>query len=316
MYPQVIYGQAPPVVLSIVSLSYLTLAVPLSLAQLARPVPPAKQKLAAFFSLYVLTWIFLVLATVALQRWHISGLYWVGAWNACALLAVIVGAVEGLTGSGKAGREVPTDAVEVEGENREAGKRKAVQAASNEPTEEQAASPSHNVWDSIGHSDSHSTAHDNREQRDEEDGEEPTERTPLMSARTRKVTVNKDVVLNEKVQDRALFWWILQCIFEVPIPISLLGTVIFLWVGSMSQSVLDGGPVGAGECADSKSISLEVLLNCFAVSSSIHPTIATLCPRNTPARPFRAQDAPILHNPRFRRLLGQHALLMVDIPIR
>lgn len=101
----------------------------------------------------------------------------------------------------------------------------------------------------IEHTDRASTA-----SRHDEDTEEATETTPLMSHRVvmpKSVLKSSGVVLEEELQDKALFWWILESLFEVPIPITLLGSILFLWVGAMSQTVLDGGWVGIGECAAS-----------------------------------------------------------------
>lgn len=202
-------------------------------------------------------------------------MYWVGAWNACTLVGLMIGAVEGLVGSGKAGREVSGESVDVQDEEQERGRKsRAVRfTGSDEGSGEQSgegarsgvdeAHSGSNVWEGIEHNDRASTT----SHHDDEGAEEATERTPLMSHRVvmrKSALKSSDVVLDETVQDRALFWWIMECLFEVPIPITLLGNILVLWVGAMSQTVLDGGWAGIGEFAISllsRHIASQVFLN-------------------------------------------------------
>ncbi len=68
--------------------------------------------------LYGLTWVFLATITFLTQRVIIAGLYWIALWNASLLVAAVLGAFEGLWGTGKAGRIVlPRD--ESDGEDEE-----------------------------------------------------------------------------------------------------------------------------------------------------------------------------------------------------
>jgi hypothetical protein len=68
--------------------------------------------------LYGLTWVFLAAVTFLAQRVVIVGLYWIVLWNASLLVAVVLGAFEGLWGTGKAGRIVlPREESESEGED-------------------------------------------------------------------------------------------------------------------------------------------------------------------------------------------------------
>ena len=68
--------------------------------------------------LYGLTWVFLAATTFLTQRVVISGLYWIALWNASLLVAAVLGAFEGLWGTGKAGRIVlPREESESEGED-------------------------------------------------------------------------------------------------------------------------------------------------------------------------------------------------------
>lgn len=185
-------------------------------------------------------------------------MYWVGAWNACTLVGVVIGAVEGLVGSGRAGRELSDESVEqLQDDEQERGRKgRAVRFSGSDQAsaegrsegtgsgQDQAHSGG-NVWEGIEHNERSGAT-----SRHDEDAEEATETTPLMSHRVvmpKSVLKSSDVVLDEELQDKALFWWILESLFEVPVPVTLLGSILFLWVGAMSQTVLDGGWVGIGE---------------------------------------------------------------------
>jgi hypothetical protein len=88
-------------------LAYLSLAIPLQLAQRLRPIPPNKQLFVILVELYGFTWLLLVGATILTRRINIVGLYWITFWNASLLVAVVLGISESLWGNGKAGRLIP-----------------------------------------------------------------------------------------------------------------------------------------------------------------------------------------------------------------
>jgi len=104
--------------LSALSLAYLSLAIPLQLAQRVRPIPPSRQRSVILVELYGLIWVFLAVITFLTQRVIIAGLYWIALWNASLLAATVLGAFEGLWGTGKAGRIVlPREESESEDED-------------------------------------------------------------------------------------------------------------------------------------------------------------------------------------------------------
>ncbi|KAH8981758.1 hypothetical protein EDB86DRAFT_416246 [Lactarius hatsudake] len=106
--------------LSAFSLAYLSLAIPLQLAQRLRPIPPSRQRSIILVELYGLTWVLLATITFLTQRVVIAGLYWIALWNASLLVAAVLGAFEGLWGTGKAGRIVlPRDESDGDGEGEE-----------------------------------------------------------------------------------------------------------------------------------------------------------------------------------------------------
>ena len=93
------------------------MAIPLQLAQRVRPIPPSRQRSVILVELYGLIWVFLAVITFLTQRVIIAGLYWIALWNASLLAATILGAFEGLWGTGKAGRIVlPREENESDGE--------------------------------------------------------------------------------------------------------------------------------------------------------------------------------------------------------
>jgi hypothetical protein len=92
---------------SALTLAYLTLAIPLQLAQDFRPITPNRQLFAVLVELYGFTWLLLVGATILTRRINIAGLYWIAFWNASLLVAVVLGMSERLWGNGRAGRSIP-----------------------------------------------------------------------------------------------------------------------------------------------------------------------------------------------------------------
>lgn len=85
---QIIYSSQYLVQLSILTLSYLSLYLPLRL--LAHYLPRHQQKSAVLLSLYSLTW-FLLLADIVLVRGpKIGGFFFITFLNAAALLATLV----------------------------------------------------------------------------------------------------------------------------------------------------------------------------------------------------------------------------------
>ncbi len=93
--------------LSAFTLAYLSLAIPLQLAQRLRPITPSKQLFAILIELYGFTWFLLVGATILTQRINVAGLYWIAFWNASLLVAVVLGMSVCLWSSGRSGRSIP-----------------------------------------------------------------------------------------------------------------------------------------------------------------------------------------------------------------
>lgn len=158
--------------------------------------------------LYGLTWVFLAAVTFLAQRVIIAGLYWIALWNASLLIAAVLGAFEGLWGTGKAGRIVlPREESESEGEDD---------------------APPH-LW------------------RPQQDEGESSETTPLIQQRSSPThSPTHSLVLDETVQDKAFFWWIFQFLISTAAPVVNLASIYVIWIGAMPQTIPDGGWVGTG----------------------------------------------------------------------
>ncbi|KAI0264235.1 hypothetical protein BC834DRAFT_884353 [Gloeopeniophorella convolvens] len=205
--PNTAHSHILAVSLSMLTLAYLSLAVPLKLAQHVRPVPPSKQRFIVLSELYALTWLFLLGSTILTERIKIAGLYWIPLWNASLLVAVVLGLFEALWGTGKAGRIIL---------------------------------PRH---EDTSDADDTDDSEENPAPRRRQEGGEASETTPLLAQRT-VVTPPRSLLLDEMVQDQAYFWWIFQLVISAAVPLINLATVFAIWVASMPQTTPDGGWVG------------------------------------------------------------------------
>jgi hypothetical protein len=93
--------------LSAFALAYLSLAIPLKVAQRVRPIPPSRHRFVILVELYALTWFLLVGATILARRINMLGLYWIALWNASLLVAVVLAILEGLSVNSKPCQVVP-----------------------------------------------------------------------------------------------------------------------------------------------------------------------------------------------------------------
>ncbi|KAH9959052.1 hypothetical protein BC827DRAFT_1215483 [Russula dissimulans] len=85
------------------------------------------------------------------------------------------------------------------------------------------------------------TEDDQEAQSGEEQEHEALETAPLLD---RHASPTRSLVLDEKTQDRAYFWWIFQFIFSTTAPLLNLATIYTIWIGAMPQTIPDGGSVG------------------------------------------------------------------------
>lgn len=105
--PNAAHGHPVATSLSALTLAYLSLAIPLQLAQRLRPITSNRQLFAILMELYGFTWFLLVGATILTRRINVAGLYWIAFWNGSLLVAVVLGMSERLWGNGRAERLIP-----------------------------------------------------------------------------------------------------------------------------------------------------------------------------------------------------------------
>ena len=85
---QVVHSQAPSVLVSTLSLAYLSVVLPITVIKHAG-IAPTKSKISAI-SLYIFTRVLLVVYTSVLRGKKIGGLYWATIWNFLTFLSVLV----------------------------------------------------------------------------------------------------------------------------------------------------------------------------------------------------------------------------------
>ena len=263
---QVAHSQAPLVLVSTLSLAYLSVVLPIAAIQGA-DITSTKSKNISTVSLYLFTWILLVVYTSVLRGQKIGGLYWVTIWNFLAFLSVLVTFAQSLVGLSSGGYPASVDE-EVAGEVEES-----VQSAS---------SPARKYVRGIEHVPGSGRAHaetddDGDDRDDDEDGvtreTEPTEITPLMHQHRRYGPDGRVVV--DAVDDPGEFkqpmclprlpnplvgypttpvhkgneftWWTIQIILGVPIPALLVYEITVLLLGALPQTLVDGSSASIGK---------------------------------------------------------------------
>ncbi|KAF7295517.1 Peptide hydrolase [Mycena indigotica] len=93
--PYIVYSRPSIVVASSFTLAYLSLVFVITPASNHLP---EKQKHVMLLQTYILTWILLVLSTVAVDA-GIGGVYFITAWNAAIWLACLIGSIENMVGA-------------------------------------------------------------------------------------------------------------------------------------------------------------------------------------------------------------------------
>jgi hypothetical protein len=76
-----------------------------------------------------------------------------------------------------------------------------------------------------------------------QEGVEVSETTPLLQQHD---SSTDSVVLEERTQDEAPFWWIFQFLFSATAPVVNLASIFAIWICAMPQTIPDGGSVGIG----------------------------------------------------------------------
>ena len=172
-----VHSQAPFVLVSTLSLAYLSVVLPITAIKNAG-LTPTKCKKISTISLYIFTWVLLVIYTSVLRGQKIGGLYWTTIWNFLTFLSVLIIFAQSIVGLSHRGQN--TSVYE--------------QVASDaEQSVQDASSPGRKYVRGIEHvpgtGQSHGETSDDGDNRDVEEDEEdggvtretdPTEITPLM----------------------------------------------------------------------------------------------------------------------------------------
>ncbi|KAH9949297.1 hypothetical protein B0H21DRAFT_147569 [Amylocystis lapponica] len=226
--PYVVHSRPYLVLTTFLALAYLALVVPLQITQTLLPASPRAQKLAIVLEHYFLTWLALVFSTVATQRWHLGGLYWVTAWNISAWTVAVVTLVEGAARAVQEGAEARKIVLDLTGEEEESeGEQRMVRGVRYE-TPENGGERDGTPVNGVGQAEVVET--------------EPTEITPLMQQhRNGYDGVNGRA--GEAVgsgKDEEYGWWIAQLLLAVPLSALLLFRLELLVLLGLNNTVCDG----------------------------------------------------------------------------
>ena len=171
---QVVHSQSPLVFVATLSLAYLSVVFPIAAIKSAG-ISSTRSKNISIVSLYIFTWILLVIYTSVLRGQKIGGMYWATIWNFLAFLSVLITFAQSLVGLSYRG-PAPSVYEEV--------------AQDVEESVQSASSPTRKYVRGIEHVPGSGRAHvetsDNEDDRDDEEDDgvtretDPTEITPLM----------------------------------------------------------------------------------------------------------------------------------------
>ena len=100
---QVVHSQAPLVLVSTLSLAYLSIVLPITVIKNAG-ITPTKSKKISTVSLYIFTWVLLVVYTSVLRGQKIGGLYWATIWNFLTFFSVLIIFAQSLVGLSNRGQ--------------------------------------------------------------------------------------------------------------------------------------------------------------------------------------------------------------------
>ncbi|KAI0919190.1 hypothetical protein AcW1_003359 [Taiwanofungus camphoratus] len=232
--PYIVHSRPYLVLLTFLSLSYLAIVLPLQIMQAFFPSSSSSQKLVILLEHYFLSWLFLLLSTIAIQKWHIGGLYWVTVWNICAWITAGISLAEGVVRGmkeGDAGRKAGFD-LSVEDEQVEEG---------NDVGQRLVRGLLYEVREGSGENGANEA---NAEESNEEQGEvvetEPTEITPLMHQDRSVSGGGAADIAEENSRYDEHGWWLLQLVVSVPLITLLLFQVELLHLHSLMNTMVDG----------------------------------------------------------------------------
>ncbi len=238
---------------------------------------PQQEKQTIFFHLYAFTWLLLVLSTVGITRVQpgIGGGYLFSVWNALVAVSCVFVGIEGLL--------TPTEAQNIPEEL---------------PVEELSGDEAEEYDNGIPRG-----SHRNVEDANEvtpliwREGREGTARS------ARRILSPVEGQIEEQVEAEgsaartlATWWWILQFVVSVPIPVVLFGQVTMLLLDSVPQTLADGGSARLGE--EYLPVPYQ-LLTCHYFRSSLRTDIYPAVLLVLPLAPFAAKLQPCHRFSRF-----------------
>ena len=178
---------------------------------------------ATLLHLYVFTYLLLFLAALALSNLQVGGLYWISAWHAGICAACIVGGVE--TFYARLERVIAHKK-----KKRRSLLRRDVSRAGRSSRNSQRRGGSSSDSD-----------------------EDVVETTPLLPGSTTLPNQNGEFVPD--TTDSGV-WWIFQVLFSVPVPVVLIGHILFLFLGALGQTLSDGSSAAFGVLCHSLLVEL------------------------------------------------------------
>ena len=169
-----VHSQVPLVLVSTLSLAYLSIVLPITAIKNAG-ITPTKSKKISTISLYIFTWVLLVVYTSVLRGKKIGGLYWATFWNFLAFLSVLIIFAQSLVGLSYRGQNASVYE-QVAGDVEDSA------PSTSSPNRKYVRGIEHIPGTGLTHGE---TSDDGVERGDEEDGgvtqeTDPTEITPLM----------------------------------------------------------------------------------------------------------------------------------------
>lgn len=188
------------------------------------PRHPDQQKLTMLLQTYILSWILLVLGTVALKRLQIGGTYFLTGWNIFVFLGCVSALFERLLLKSKTRLARPEPSATMEGEESEVHQ----SSAQSKP-----GSIREIEGDQVGPSSSTTNLPQLLRNGGLQRASRPTERTPLLSS-------SRGHGVIEQEESGAIGWWILQLALVIPIPVVLLSHILLLFVEALNQTLSDG----------------------------------------------------------------------------
>lgn len=224
--PYVVYSNPMLPLVSSFALAYLTLTLTFALPTPGPLSLPERQKQTALHQTYFLTWIFLLVATILINKAHIGGFYWMTAWNALVWVGCIIGSIAEMFGAKGSGGDVKIDVVDPD----------VLPSAPRRPPRFESSSEVDHEQNQEENYENHEQNHEEQEQHQEEDA---SEETPLLGQR--KISRGLKRLIDDNGEDSgAIGWWILQLLVVVPIPIALVAHIAVILLGALPQTLADG----------------------------------------------------------------------------